>query len=134
MAQCQDISPKTRKLCIGALKNKVGLYTRDLASPAFGSQDNQQEYALVANIYAAVKTVNGIDIFDDINAGNADGVPGTATIFFFVRHRTDVTAENFIQYRGINYDILRVEQIDLEQRFLKIFAAPRGEAAFEAAL
>ena len=134
MAQCQDISPKTRKLCIGALKNKVGLYTRDLASPAFNSQDNQQEYALVADVYAAVKTVSGIDIFDDINAGNADGVPSTATIFFFIRHRTDVTAENFIQYRGINYDILRVEPLDLNQRFLKIFAAPRGEAAFEAAL
>ena len=134
MAQCQDISPKSRKLCIGALKNKVGLYTRDLASPAFNSQDNQQEYALVANVYAAVKTVSGIDIFDDIEAGSQDGVPSTATIFFFIRHRTDVTAENFIQYRGINYDILRVEPIDLNQRFLKIFAAPRGDAAFEASL
>lgn len=88
----------------------------------------------MANVYAAVKTVSGIDIFDDIEAGSQDGVPSTATIFFFIRHRTDVTAENFIQYRGINYDILRVEPLDLNQRFLKIFAAPRGEAAFEAAL
>ena len=134
MAQCQDISPKTRKLCIGALKNRVSIYTRDLASPAFGSQDNQQEYVLLANVYAATKTVSGIDIFDDIEAGSQDGVPSTATIFFFIRHRTDVTAENFIQFRGINYDILRVEPLDLNQRFLKIFAAPRGEVAFEASL
>ena len=134
MARCKNISPPKRKLCIGALRHKVGIYVRDLTAPAFNSQDNRQTYVKFVDVYAAFQTITGIDIFDDIEKSGSDGIPASATILFWIRHRTDVTAENFIQFRGVNYDILRVERIDLGQEWLKIFAAPRGDATFEAAL
>lgn len=133
MARCKNISPAKRKLCAGSLRSQVGLYTRALTSPAFDSQDNQQKYALVATLPAAVQTTNGIDIFDGVDKSGADGVPTTATVLFFVRYRADVTAENFLQYDGVNYQILRVENIDLRREWLKIFAAPRGDLTLEAA-
>ena len=127
------MSPSKRKLCAGSLRARVGLYTRTLTSPAFDSQDNRQEYTLVATLPAAVQTTNGIDIFDGVERSGVDGVPTTATVLFFVRYRTDVTAENFLQYDGVNYQILRVEGVDLRREWLKIFAAPRGDLTLEAA-
>lgn len=111
----------------------VGLYTRDLTSPAFNSQDNRQTYTLVDTLPAAAQTINGIDIFDSVEKSGSDGIPSVATILFFVRYRADVTAENFLQYDGINYQILRVEPLDLRREYLKIFAASRGDLTLEAA-
>lgn len=82
---------------------------------------------------AAPQTINGIDIFDSVEASGNDGIPSVATILFFVRYRTDVTAENFLQHDGVNYQILRVEPLDLRKEYLKIFAAARGDLTLEAA-
>lgn len=133
MTKCKNISPPKRKVCVGSLRSMVGLYIRNIKSPAFNSQDNQQEYTLVETLPAAVQTINGIDIFDDVEKSGSDGIPAVATILFFVRYRTDVTAENFLQYDGVNYQILRVEPLDLRREYLKIFAASRGDLTLEAA-
>ena len=134
MTRCKNISPPKRKLCVGALRSKVGLYSRSLAPPAYGDQANRQDYALVDTLPAAFQTINGIDIFDGVEKSGSDGIPATATILFFVRYRADVTAENFLQYDGENYQILRVENIDLRREWLKIFAASRGDVTLPAAL
>lgn len=133
MARCKNISPTKRKLCVGSLRHKIHVFDRDLAPPAFNSQSNRQVYTPRASVFAAFQTTNGIDVFDGIEVSGQDGIPQTATIFFFIRHRTDITAQNYIQFRNINYDILRVEPIDLGQEWLKIFAAPRGDVAKESA-
>lgn len=133
VANCKNISPPKRKLCAGALRTNVGLYSRDLTHPAFGSQDNRQTYTLIDTLPAAPQTINGIDIFDSIEKSGSDGIPSVATILFFVRYRTDVTAENFLQHDGVNYQILRVEPLDLRKEYLKIFAAARGDLNLEAA-
>ncbi len=116
------------------MRAQVKLYSRALTSPAFDSEENRQTYTLVETLPAAVQTVNGIDIFDDVEKSGPDGVPVTATILFFIRFRTDVTAENFLQHDGVNYQILRVESIDLRKEFMKIFAAARGDLNLQAAL
>ena len=122
-----------RKLCTGSLRSQVELYLRTLTPPAFSSQDNRQVYTLIDTIPAAVQTINGIDIFDGVEKSGTDGIPATATVLFFVRFRMDITAENFLQHDGVNYQILRVEPIDLRGEFLKIFAASRGDLTLEAA-
>lgn len=133
MVKCVNISPKKRKICIGAMRCKVGLYARDITSPAFSSQENRQTYTLIDTISAAIETKNGIDIFDGVEKSGVDGIPTTATVIFYVRFRTDITAENFLQLDGQNYTILRVEQIDLRREFLKIFTSTRGDLTLEAA-
>lgn len=134
MGSCKNISPTKRKVCVGALRSQVGLYSRDLTSPAYDSQDNRQTYTLVETLPAATQTVNGIDIFDGVDKSGSDGIPTTATVLFFVRYRTDITAENFLQHDGVNFQILRVESLDLRREYLKIYAAPRGDLTLEAAL
>lgn len=134
MARCKIISPPKRKLCIGDLRDQVGLFVRSLEQPNFGKQFNQQVYTLIDTVAAAPQTTNGIDIFDGVNKAGSDGKPTTATIFFFIRFRSDITAENFLRYDGVNYGILRAENIDLRRQWMKLFCATRGDLTLEANL
>ena len=134
MSRCVNITPKRKRICIGALRETIEVHSRSIKSPAFNTQENRQVYAPKITLKAAVETVTGIDIFDSVEVSGADGVPQTATVLFYTRYRDDITAEDRIKHDGLVYKIIKVENIDLNNRFLKIFTATTGDENKLAAL
>lgn len=118
MARCTRIRIDHRKLCIGDLRERITLETRIITEP--GTVDFGEGFSDVAVIPAAVKTLIGVEIFDESNE------VVTASHDFFIRFRTDVTAEKWVKWRNDRYDILLVEEFEGRQEWLRLRCTLRG--------
>lgn len=134
MAVCQNITPKEKKICLSALRKKVGLFRRSIVAPA-SSQSHTHDYAQFATPFASIETKGkGVDIFDGVEISGADGIPAVASHIIMIKHRSDVTAEDYVRFGGDNYTILKVENIDERNQYLRLFCALRGDENKAAAL
>lgn len=134
MARCQDITPTRKKLCVSAFRKKVGLFRRSILAPA-SSQSHSHDYEQFATPFAAIETKGkGVDIFDGIETSGADGIPVVASHIITLKYRSEVTAEDYVRFGGDNYTILKVENIDERNKYLRLFCALRGDQTKAAAL
>lgn len=126
MPKCQDITPKRKKICIGALRYKVDINNRNLKGPTnFSSEAHFEEYTLFKTVSAAIETKDDgkFQIFN----GVAIDPNLTVTHVFTIRFTDGVTTEQFIQYKGINYKILKRVNIDEQDRWLKLNCRASGD-------
>jgi len=139
MAKCQNITPTRKKICLSALRKKIGLFRRDILPPTAGNlasaQSHSHEYEEFATPFAAIETKGrGVDIFDGIETSGVDGIPVVASHIIMIKYRRDVTAETYVRFGENNYDILKVENIDERNQYLRLFCALRGDQDKAAAL
>lgn len=115
-----------RQVCIGDLRHRIEIHTRDTTVPAFGLVDFDEKFTLYKRVWAAVKTVNGETFFDGVETER------NVTHHFFVRHDDSVTSEHWVVYRNQRYDILRVESMDERQEFMRLVCTITGNDDREA--
>lgn len=120
MPQCKRIQSQNRKVCIGDLRNKITLQVRTIAPPS--NVDFTEVFTSPVDVFAMVKTLIGTVVFDGVETDQA------ATHDFFIRYRADVTAETWILWDDVRYDILRVEDLDGRRTFLRLRSAESGDA------
>ncbi len=118
MAKCKRIRIDHRKLCAGDLRERITLETRSITEP--GTIDFGEGFTNPTIIPAAVKTLVGVEIFDESNE------VVTASHDFFIRFRAGVTAELWVKYRNERYDILLVEEFEGRQEWLRLRCTLRG--------
>lgn len=134
MAVCQNITPKKKKLCLSAFRRKIGLFRRNILAPA-SSQSHSHDYEQFASPFASIETKGkGVDIFGGIETSGADGIPVVASHVVIIKYRSDLTAEDYVQFGGNNYDILKAENIDERNQYLRLFCALKGDENKAAAL
>lgn len=121
-------------MCLSALRKKISLFRRNILAPA-SSQSHSHEYELFSSPFASIETkARGVDIFDGIETSGADGIPVVASHIVIIKYRSDVTAEDYVRFGGDNYDILKTENIDEINQYLRLFCALRGDENKAAAL
>ena len=118
MAQCTLVKFKHRRICIGDLNRVVSLMTRTLDAPQ-SSVDFGHTFTDLTT-WAALATVKGKDVFAGTNMSTL------ISHIFYVRYRSDVTAEWWIKYKSKNYDIVDTENLEERNEFLAIFCNVRG--------
>ena len=120
--KCQNVQIKRRRICLGDLNRQVTLKTRAIDTPDTPTDyDYDQEFTTLATVWAAIQTMSGKDLFDGVN------MIGTATHIFYIKYRSDVTAETMIEYQSKNYRILRTEDLDQNNEFMALYCALRGD-------
>ena len=107
-----------RRLCIGDLRERITLEDRDIAAP--GTVDFDEKFTNPTVIPAAVKTLMGVEVFDESNTGTV------ATHDFFIRYQSGVTQEKWIKWRGDRYDILLPEEFEGRREWLRLRSTLRG--------
>ncbi|UCF50257.1 MAG: phage head closure protein [Thermoplasmatales archaeon] len=124
--RCQRIDIKKRKVCVGDLKSRILLKSRDIASPdTLTDYDYTQSFTDISNVWASVQTTSGKDIFDGVNQ------IGTATHLFYIRYKASLTSEAMVEWRSENYRILRLENLDENNEFMVLYCALRGNKSIE---
>ncbi len=121
MAVCKRIKAQNRKICAGDLRNRITLQGRFIIPPT--EDDFTERFTDTANVFAMVKTLIGTVVFDGVDTDVA------ATHDFFIRYRSDVTAETWIEWNDIRYNILRVEDFDGRRTFLRLRCTESGETS-----
>lgn len=121
MAICNNIPRKNTRYCVGDMRKQIKLQIRSITVPVGSSVDHGELFTDFLEVRAIVETVNGTEIFDATNT-----LVGVVTHQFIIDFRPGVTFENMVVFKGKNYRILDVTNIDEEDKFLKIRATERG--------
>ena len=121
MAVCNNIPRKNTRYCVGDFRKQIEIKVRDITVPVGSSVDHGELFTDFLTVRAIVETLSGVEIFDGTNT-----MVGVATHQFIINFRPGVTFENMVVFKGKNYRILDVTNIDEEDRFLKIRATERG--------
>ncbi len=120
MAVCNNIPRKNTRYCAGDFRKQIEIKVRDITVPVGSSVDHGELFTDFLTVRAIVETLGGVEIFDGTNT------IGVATHQFIIDFRPGVTFENMVVFKGKNYRILDVTNIDEEDKFIKIRATERG--------
>lgn len=128
MATCNKIRRESDRVCIGSLNKKIKLYVRSITQSLNNDVDYSEDFSLSIDLDAMIETLDGKTVFDGVN------IVGTATHFFYIRYDENIpiTSENWIEYASKYYNILKVENMQEENRFYKLSVVVRGNKQFEA--
>jgi SPP1 family predicted phage head-tail adaptor len=71
-------------------------------------------------LWAYYRQLSGKEIYA------AQAVQATEEVLFIIGYRTDVTTANIIRFRGVDYDITRVDTFEGYKGDLTLYARKRG--------
>ena len=117
---CDFIKSKPASICIGDLSSKIILQLRAITSPTGESVDFTETFTTAETVWARVDTVRGETVFDGTNTER------DVTHRFYIRFISGITAETWIEWNDIKFDILDVENLQENDEFYLLRAAKRG--------
>jgi SPP1 family predicted phage head-tail adaptor len=117
--ECSYVKFKHRKLCAGDLNRRIKIQSRS-DKPSNTTFDYGQTFTDTRNTWSALLSVKGRDVFAGTNMDEL------VSHIFYVRYFDGLTSQHWINYRSERYDILTVEDLDLNQEWYAIFTNVRG--------
>ena len=118
-----------KKICISDFKNAIRIVQRSLISPLPGSASPRYEYVILLRTRAKVKTRGeGSNSFTQIQ------VKGKKVSHeFIIRYTaTSFEADARVEFSGRYFEILGIENVNEENRFIKISCKEVGNSDVEA--
>lgn len=123
MARCRKIANIKRELCVGSLRHRVTIVDRSLRAPTFSNKNYTIEHSNGRAFWASFKTSSGLDSFDGIN------IEGAVTHVAYIRYNpsANINAQDLLQFKGRNFDILSVENLEERNEWLRLNCVELGE-------
>jgi len=126
MADCNKITRKSTRICIGSLNRQVIIYTRSIAPPSGDSTEYTEQLSAPQTVWAMVEPQAGDKVFDGSNIIRVNSTN------IYIRYIADVTFEKWLELINLNgkineyFDILTVTNLDEGDRFHKLECVRRG--------
>ena len=114
-----------KKICPSKFTSLIKIQERSLLTDNM-SVDFNENFIDTETVWAGCKTTRGQEVFGDINTARE------ITHIFTIRYLDYLTQEYYILYDNKRYDILDVENIDEENRFMRLRCNVRGSDELEA--
>ena len=114
---------------IGDMRHLITISIRTIQPTTLANVDFDETFTVTQNVYAAIETKKGVNIFDGTNV--TEIVDTIFTIRFIgglVPFYSGITDEKWIDYEGERFDIKSVESIDNRRIFLRLTANTRGDS------
>lgn len=119
MAQCKKIRSQRRQICTGDLDRIITVEFRTITAPTSGV-DFDESFTLIEDVGAMIKSVRGETAFDKTNTERV------ITDNFYIRFRSDVSAETWVEFQNDKYDIVDTEDLDKRHEFMLLKCTKRG--------
>jgi head-tail adaptor len=124
----QRVGTKRRKIKAGDLSELIMIRFRDIEEPMFGSADATEQFSQHIDVYAKVETKDGTSTFNGITRD----IPISHVIY--MRYEEGINPEMWIElFGGQLVDILRIENMDNKDHFLKMTCSLKGDKGYAAA-
>lgn len=120
MVNCTPIKAKPFRICTGDMKFKIEIFMRQITPSTNNGVDFGEEFVSSRIYYAMVETNAGLTVFDVTNTEKI------VTHTFYTRFIYNLTEENWLVFRDRNYDIINVENLNEQNRFMAIRCCLRG--------
>ena len=122
MAKCKKIYRQKKRVCTGSLNKPIIIYDKKLNPTAEYGGKIDLINPIIA--WSMVETIDGIPVVDGSN------ITFLGTHNFYIRYLagyTDTIDKEFlVRYNGTDYKILKIENLNEENSFLKISCNERG--------
>ncbi len=119
---CKRITKKADIVCVGNLDELITLYTRDIQPPTNVKYTEKLSGGI--DVWAMVKTTAGTEIFDSTNQ-----LIGNATHQFIIRYDDTITAEHWLEFDTRYFDVLDIEKLNENKRFMILRCSERGKTS-----
>ena len=126
MARCQKIQIRKRQVCIGNMRDRIVLNTRSIKAPSFDTVDFDETFVATKTVFAGVETQTGKTFFDGVETETP------ISHIIYIRFDSSVTAETWITFKSRRFDILKVENLDERDEYMKLTCSDRGLESREA--
>lgn len=120
MPKCIRIKKKSRKVCIGDMRDEIILKNRTITTPRAGSVDFTETFGDEREVAALIETKDGLETFDGVN------LITTVSHAITIRFIEGITEETWVEFKGRNFDIVNVINLDERDQFLKLLCNERG--------
>jgi hypothetical protein len=118
---------RLKKYSIGDLREYIAVYDRNSEAPDFDDIDVRENFVKVADEWAFVQSLDvssggasGLNFFDDVNL---DNIPSHLMVIRFKNY----TSENFIQYQGQRYEIVKTVNPENKNMYLEMYVRQMGD-------
>ena len=108
------------------MRERISLEERSITAPVADSASFTEGYTQIVETWAKVETQFSGRDFDNVDL---DKDP---THKFTIRYRDTVTSETRIRYRDVLYRIMKIDNLEMRQEYLILFAAIDGLDTLEA--
>ena len=136
MAKLKVDKRPLKKIAVGDMRDRISIRQRDVAIPDFDNPAKFDEaYKTIAVVWCKVTTnASGRELFDEVNVSTGGGFVQSATHIFTIRYRDDITitSENIVSYKGENYKIKRVINLEERDMYLVLPCKVLGDETLEA--
>jgi len=129
MVNCVNIERTKTQICSGSLNRKIGIYTREISAPTNPGGDDidfGEEFLLLYEVWSMIQTPKGKTIFDDV------GIERVIDTVFYIRYKSDLTSENWVEYSDNRYDIMNIINLEDNNLFLQLNCQTTGSTDKEA--
>ena len=120
MVVCKKVRIPRRSLCAGDLNRLITVDCRTLDFPDDSTTDYSNTFNSAKKVWAGLRTTKGKDVFFATNVDQA------VTHVFYMRYLSWLTSDQWINYRGQNYDIIEVENLDEANEWCLAYCNVRG--------
>lgn len=127
MAKCVDITPTRKKICIGAFRYRININDRDAQGLTPTDAAHSETFTLFKTVKASIETKPARTVLQTLD-GVAIDPDLIATHIFMTRFLAGINTEQYIAFNGNNYKILKAENIDEANLWLRLSANLRGDS------
>lgn len=118
---CVNIGPKKPRLCIGDMNTVISIKSKTLGFPVDGTYDAAMTFTEILSPWAAVEVVS------PYKQWNSTGLTDfKVTHKFTIRYSSAVTSSMLVEYDGIYYDIVHIEDPDIKKKYLVLYTVLVG--------
>lgn len=108
-----------KKICPSDFKHKILIQSRELL-PDNTSVDFHLNFIDGVNAWASIQTTRGREYVGQVNTETGN------THIFIMRYIPNITSQHWILYKEKRYDVADVENIDENNRYLRLRCNERG--------
>lgn len=123
---CANRRINNPKYCAGDLRNLATLQSRAI-TPSNTSVDYTEVFSDAvpnsSDVWVALKTVNGVTVFDSTN------IERVVSHEVIMRYQSGITAEKWFLIDGLRYDILKVENVNERNEWIRCKCTQRGTSS-----
>ncbi len=134
MAKLKVEKRPLKKIPVGDMRDRILIKERGIGAPDFANPAKfDEEYKTLFEPWCKVTTnITGRTEFDGVNESTGGGVTLSSTHVFTMRYCAGITSQHVVVYKGENYKINRIVNLEERNMYLMLLCKLLGDETLEA--
>lgn len=126
--KCRSIKKNINKICIGDFNHRIKIQTTSIIANNAPNSLSTVAFTTIAEVWAMIKTNTAREFIDGVNIENGLNTD------FYIRYTSliSLSQQLWIEYDGNLYKITNVDNIDKDNKIIRLRAIEKGDKTINA--